>query len=87
MKKIRKDLTRKELRLKELFLDLAAVVAMEICSKTATRMQAMMRASNYDNNNQETEKEMPKLPESTVLGYFEDDKKDNFGACQKETDG
>ena len=57
---------------------------MEICSKTATRMQAMMRASNYDNNNQETEKEMPKLPESTVLGYFEDDKKITLELVKKK---
>ena len=34
---------------------------MEICSKTATRMRAMMRASNDDNNNQETEKKCQKF--------------------------
>ena len=45
---------------------------MEICSKTATRMRAMMRVSSDDNNNQETEKEMPKVPDNRVLGYFED---------------
>ena len=48
---------------------------MKTCSRTATRMQAMMIASNNDNNNQETEKEMPKVAESTVLSYFGDDQK------------
>ena len=56
---------------------------MEICSKTATRMRAMMRASNNDNN-QETEKEMPKVPESTVLGYFEDDQKITLELVKKK---
>ena len=35
----------------------------------------MVRTSNDDNNDQETKKEMLKVPESTVLGYFEDDQK------------
>ena len=48
---------------------------MKMCSRTATRMQAMLRASNDDNNNQETKKEMPKVAESTVLSYFGDDQK------------
>ena len=34
-----------------------------------------MRTSNDDNNNQETEIKISNIPESTVLGYFEDDQK------------
>ena len=56
----------------------------EICSKTATRMRAMMRASNNDNNIQETEKETPKVPESTVLGYFEDNQKITLELVKKK---
>ena len=44
----------------------------------------MMRTSNDDNNNQETEIKISNIPESTVLGCFEEDQKITLELVKKK---